>query len=346
MTDAFLLQLYEQLAQMLHTRQFHLTPLQGGASSRRYVLIDLEQTGYFPSTQVVLMWVPPAEREIIDQFMHIGFYLERHKVPIPRIYEINQRQGWAFLEYIPAPTLAEHLQRAPDQLSSLVNRALDFLIELQTRCQPEPGNPAFQRFFDREKFMFEFQFHVRQKLLQEFFQISLSSSETKAFQMLSETVSEVLHCTEPFFIHRDFQSSNLFYCPEEAQGFKLIDFQDARAGLPLYDVVSLLWDSYLPVPPALRNSLLQRYRQFFQQHFYPLSSQAWQQRIDFLVIQRKLHDAGAFANNYLRFQNRRYLRYIGPALAMACQAMAGYPEFASMQAFFTSLSQTQRLGLC
>lgn len=346
MRDSFLLQLREQLVQVFNTDQFHLIPLRGGASSRRYVLIELTHAGYFPNNQVVLMWVPPEERELIDQYMHIGFYLQRHGIPIPRIYEINRQQGWAFLEYVEVPTLDIYLHQAPEQLEAVVCRALEFLMEMQKRCRPEPANPAFQRFFDREKYLFEFQFHVRQKLLHEFFKISLTEREADAFTRLSETISESLHCTKPFFVHRDFQSSNLFYCPDVTLGFKVIDFQDARAGLPLYDVVSLLWDSYLPIPKTLREKLLSRYRGFFQAHFFSISEADWQQQVDYLVIQRKLHDAGAFARNYLRWQNTRYLQYIAPALAMAAEVMASYPQFAPIQVLFSQLSQAERINPC
>lgn len=60
---------------------------------------------------------------------------------------------------------------------------------------------------------------------------------------------------------RDYHSPNLLWLPEREglQRVGVIDFQDAVLGHPAYDVVSLLQDARVTVPPALELQLLRAY---------------------------------------------------------------------------------------
>jgi hypothetical protein len=60
---------------------------------------------------------------------------------------------------------------------------------------------------------------------------------------------------------RDYHSPNLIWLPERAGVARLgiIDVQDAVRGHPAYDLVSLLQDARLDVPPALEAELLDHY---------------------------------------------------------------------------------------
>jgi aminoglycoside/choline kinase family phosphotransferase len=60
---------------------------------------------------------------------------------------------------------------------------------------------------------------------------------------------------------RDFHSPNLLWVPglEGAAQVGIIDFQDALRGPPAYDLVSLLQDARVDVPPALEAALFEHY---------------------------------------------------------------------------------------
>jgi len=60
---------------------------------------------------------------------------------------------------------------------------------------------------------------------------------------------------------RDYHSPNLLWLPERQglQRIGVIDFQDAVLGHPAYDVMSLLQDARVTVPPALELQLLRAY---------------------------------------------------------------------------------------
>jgi len=62
--------------------------------------------------------------------------------------------------------------------------------------------------------------------------------------------------SERTFMHRDFQSRNIFI--KEGR-IRLIDFQSAHCGHPFYDLASLLWDPYVNLDDNFRKELARYY---------------------------------------------------------------------------------------
>ncbi|MBI5142434.1 MAG: phosphotransferase [Nitrospirae bacterium] len=58
-------------------------------------------------------------------------------------------------------------------------------------------------------------------------------------------------------VHRDCQSQNIMLAPDGSP--YLIDYQGARLGPPAYDMASLLWDPYVPMPDDMRERLVSAY---------------------------------------------------------------------------------------
>ncbi len=61
---------------------------------------------------------------------------------------------------------------------------------------------------------------------------------------------------ERAFMHRDFQSRNIFI---KGGRIRLIDFQSAHCGHPYYDLASLLWDPYVDLREDFRRELAEYY---------------------------------------------------------------------------------------
>ena len=61
---------------------------------------------------------------------------------------------------------------------------------------------------------------------------------------------------ERAFMHRDFQSRNIFI---KGGRIRLIDFQSAHCGHPYYDLASLLWDPYVNLQRDFRRELAEYY---------------------------------------------------------------------------------------
>lgn len=323
--------LKQELAAHFNTSEFTLRPIVGGASARRYFLLTFDKRQYFPRREVLVMVVPLSEIQSLTDYFEIDFYLKRHGVPTPTIFEMNQDRGWIFREYIAHPTLEQQLHAEPHRTEELLYALVDLLLQIQVNCQFEAKCPCFQRFFDEEKFMFEFNFHVKTQLLNFYLGYEMGEEEELIFQNFAETISTELAAAERVFVHRDYQSSNIFLTASNGKpAFQIIDFQDARSGTPVYDLVSALWDSYIKISEELRSALLQYYFLNLSKLNLNWDWAYFQRQVDLAAIQRKLHDAGAFAYNFRRFSKKRYIRYIPGALQMALQKMRKYPEFESM----------------
>lgn len=326
-----------ELAEFLRQSDFAIVPVQGGASSRKYYTIEFSTPTYFPNQTILVMDAPLEDTAILTNYMNVNYYLQRMAIPTPRLYEINLPHGWIFLEYVTAPTLEEYFHENPGQIDSVMPDLLSFICRMQKKCLYEDHCPAFQRRFDFEKYMFEFNFHVREQLLGFYFHMEYDEALLKEF---SHEISRELDIEHALFVHRDFQSSNLFIDAGNGRNeFVIIDFQDARYGTPVYDIVSCLWDSYIPVSPDLREAMIKEYFQFLPEVGLNWDWDYYQKIVDYTVIQRKLHDAGAFAYNYRRFGSKRYVRYIREAIEMAISCMVKYDNLAPVAKIFEDLDR-------
>ena len=334
-----LTQLKIQLREFLGSNSFKIELLKCGASVRRYYLLKMGEKNYFPQKNVVLMNVPTNRLEMLDDYLNISYYLRRHKIDRPQVYELHRSQGWIFVEHGHGECLDVFLKKNPQHpLRKLYFQLIDFLLDLQHRAKPENHCPAFNRCFDEEKYGFEFQFHVKEQLLGRHFRYKMSSSEDRQFEDFTNEISRFLDIKLDLFVHRDFQSSNIFCKPTgSTYKFQIIDFQDARSGNPVYDLVAILWDSYVNIPPELREELLQYYYErqpFIKSNFTPEIYRKW---VDYTIIQRKLHDAGAFVYTLFVTKNDGFLQYIDGALHIALEKMISYSQFDAVEKMFRKL---------
>ncbi len=140
----------------------------------------------------------------------------------------------------------------------------------------------------------------------------------------------------PVIALRDFHAENLIWLPAR-QGVArvgLLDFQDAVAAHPAYDLVSLLQDARRDVPGATEADEIARYCRLTDQ-----SASAFLPAYHLLGAQRALRILGVFARLCLAGGKDRYLPYLprvwaalmrnlaDPALApLARAARAGLAE--------------------
>ena len=311
-----------------------LMKMRGGASPREFWKITLQAPHYFPADELLVMVFPDDYAASLQDYMDVDYYLKRMGVPTPRLFEIWQEGKLLFLEFVDAPTLEEWVNARQLPIELALREALEFLKHIQTTCKYERHCPAFRRPMDETFFQFEFDHHFRLHLLERFFKTRLTAAEEHALTDFRETLIRELSVPPTLFVHRDYQSSNLmaYFNGYDRIHFKLIDFQDARYGNPLYDMVSLLWDSYLNTPANLREQLLAEYFDF-QKHLPGgwTSQEEFYRKSYLFAIQRKLHDAGAFSKNFQRVGNGTYKKFILPTIEMVIALLQHFPEFRTVQ---------------
>lgn len=166
------------------------------------------------------------------------------------------------------------------------------------------------RSFDAQRLDWELHF-FQEHFLKNVLGWTLSPGEQKAFNAESLLIAESLASNSKFFVHRDFHSRNVMVAGEK---LAVIDFQDARLGPPTYDLVSICFDSYIPLEPFERRNLLKEGIDRLVQKNPSISQSALEGEWGAMLLQRQLKALGSFG--YLTTQKNRgnYLKYVPAAL--------------------------------
>ncbi|MBN2055954.1 phosphotransferase [bacterium] len=295
-----------------------LVPLTDGASLRRFFRLEAEELVHGASSVVIM---------IGDDLRNVGIYhatqrfLLEHGMPVPEPFVFDPAAGLIVMEDL-GGTSVEKLFSGLDENSRcmLYKRVLNLLAAL-AELSPEPETPAHWLYFDREKFIYEFHFHVRRCLLEGWAGFELKAVASRVLEDFFERVAAELEQPPWVLTHRDFQSSNLMI---DGDGWlRLIDFQDSRTGPPQYDLASLLYDSYVTLSGSDREWMVRHYRALRPDH-----DPDFDRRLLLTIVQRKLHDAGAFAFAAMNGKPR-FLTYIPAAVHTAVTILASFPEFAA-----------------
>ncbi len=268
----------------------------GDASARIYFRIL-----FTDNTTAILMQLPQgkmsASEEITNYrgekneipFLNIQRYLELQQLPAVKVMRQLQEENWIFLEDLGDTRLADMVTDGNEaKLRNVYEKAIDLLVEMQQRTA---GNVrevtdciALQRSFDATLFNWEFD-HFWEYFVQTRKNLP-PAMDHKIFLKETRKITEKLLKLPQVFVHRDFQSRNLMW---HKNRFHLIDFQDALLGPYVYDMVSLLRDSYIILDKPLRNHLMRYYcertgndLQLFTHHFH------------LQTVQRKMKDTGRF----------------------------------------------------
>ena len=134
------------------------------------------------------------------------------------------------------------------------------------------------------------------------------------FDILNEfkPICQRLEKQSMVFTHRDFHSRNIMVREEE---FILIDFQDARWGIPQYDLVSMLEDCYYEINSENKAQLISYYYENLgnevhgQKDFEEFSSLYHD-----MSLQRVFKAIGSFSYIYETRKDVRYVKNIGFAM--------------------------------
>jgi len=297
---------------------FEMSELSGGASHKTFGRITGELAQHFNRPSLILQ----STKDSGQDFLEIQRFLYSHNIPVPEIFFFDAEHSFFLIEDLGSVTLESVLATADETPRKLhLKHAVNQIVSMQA-LPPDPLCPAFQRNFDLKKYLFEYEFHFKTQLLSNFFGIKWAGSEEREFDHLMQKVIAELVPMSSVFTHRDYQSSNLLLTES---GLKIVDFQDARTGSPLYDLVSLLEDAYIEISRDTRSELKSYFLEKSQ--LANLVTDHFERLYDLTLFQRKLHDAGAFAYCYLNLGIKRYLDYILPVLRNAAAALRRYPEF-------------------
>lgn len=225
--------------------------LAGDASFRKYYRIRHEGQSW------VLMDAPPPENP--EAFIHVANTLKTHDFSAPHIYGTNLENGFILLEDLGDLTFTQALKQGYNE-QTLYELAIDTLIELHTSITQRPDYLPFYSVED---------LYREAELLIDWYYPAiygkkLDKGAVKDYQTLWCDLFEKTMSGPHSLVLRDYHVDNLMVLERpHIQSCGLLDFQDARWGATVYDVVSLLEDARRDIDPTLVDHLWRRYLNAF-----------------------------------------------------------------------------------
>lgn len=261
-------------------------PLAGDGSDRRFFRL-------LGSPPVVLLSHPQAPgREVNenDSYAAIGRHLRDKGVPVPEIYAYCREEGWLLVEDVGDLSLEAALGQRPADWRRLYAQALTVLVRLQLEGR-EGFDPAWC--FDTGEVTREFLWARECRYFVEAFlrgYLGLAVEEADLAQDFARLVEGALPPGPAAFLHRDFQSRNLFF---QGENLRVLDFQGGRLGPLGYDLAALLIDPYVELGEAREAELFDVYLGELRRH-RPVNARDFREAYAHLALCRNLQILGAF----------------------------------------------------
>ena len=224
-----------------------IEPLAGDASFRRYFRVRGAN-----GARAVLMDAPPPHEDP-RPFIAAAEWLAEAGLSAPAILGRDLERGLLLIDDFGDARLRETLDAAPEREAELYALAVDVLVHLHAH-PPMPGlRPhGLDQWLD-ELMLFPDWYCPAVGL----------EVDTEAFLTAWRNVLEPVAADGlgPVTVLRDYHAENIMLV-EGRHGlrhFGLLDFQDAVAGHPAYDLASVLEDARRDVSPEIERAMLERY---------------------------------------------------------------------------------------
>ena len=233
-----------------------------------------------------------SSKEEIIAIDSLSRFFYKTKFPVPFI--IKSSKDWLLMEDGGEVSLMEFVNRVCDKNEfpfDYYKKAIDYLEELaKIDIKRFPEKALYQRaYFDMGNIIFDLNYFNNH-----YFNKRLTEEEIKKFgQIIYDSLKQ-----HPLSImHRDYQSSNILI--NNNGELRIVDFQTMRIGFSVYDLASLLFDSYIPFDMKRTEELLD--------YFFSLETFKSYKREVFwaAALIRILQNLGAFAklgkdNNFFK----------------------------------------------
>jgi aminoglycoside/choline kinase family phosphotransferase len=289
--------------------------LEGDASARMYFRVRNDSGTYVLCKDASFINVP----ESVYPFT-VVYDLLKDAVPVPKVFSTDRSRGFLLLQDLGDVLLEyEHPRFDREELVSVYESCLDNLFIIQGL--KGTGGVPFSLSFDRKKLMYEFNFFIEHALLG-FYRSSLSNGDLQSLKSEFMNIASILAHPQFFVLnHRDYHARNIIITGGIPY---IIDFQDARMGLPQYDAVSILRDSYVRLEPEVFEYLKNYYYEGGRDRgIHSMGRDEFDFYFDVMAFQRNIKALGTFGFQAGR-GNRKYEKYIGPTVAYL-------PEYAERQ---------------
>ena len=340
-----------------------VTPLAGDASTRRYarlrqggasaMLMDQPQSAEAPTAPAS---ATPDQRRALGynavarlagadtgRFVAVANHLRAAGLGAPEILAADTAQGFVLLEDLGDGLFADVLAARAANESELYRAAAAVLARLHAAPAPATIGPDMPLFaYDDTALLAE-----TGLLTQWFLPLALGRAatpgEAEDHHGLWHTALAALTQTTPVFVHRDYHAQNLLWLPAR-QGTRrvgLIDFQDAVAGSPAYDLVSLIEDARRDVAEDVAAQTTAHYLAALRAQGTTLDETAFRRDMAVMAAQRNAKIAGIFARLHVRDGKARYLALLPRVWGHLARDLA-HPALADLRAWYDQVIPPHR----
>lgn len=305
-------------------------PLCNDASFRRYERVI--QNG----KRAVLMDAS-SESENIQSFLTIAHHLAGLGFSAPQVFSKDLENGFLLLEDLGDDTFSQLLSQGGNE-TTLYSLAVDLLIALHDYA-PAQVLPKGIAYYDDQRLLDE-AFLLTDWYLPAIRQKNTSNEIRDTYEKAWRDTFSFIHDRSDTLVLRDYHVDNLLHL-RNRKGIAacgLLDFQDAVAGPPAYDLVSLLEDARRDVTPHLVEAMLARYFSAFPN----LDRHSFMTTYTILGAQRHVKVIGIFTRLCIRDGKAVYLRHI-PRLWKLLERSFAHPALTHVATWFSkNLSADER----
>ena len=291
--------------------------LAGDASTRRYERLTL-------AGRSAILMDAPDQAASVTAFLRVGGWLRAHGFSAPATLAEDPASGLLLIEDFGDALVARLVEAEPGHEISLYSSVIDTLVALHRLPAPEfvqpLDGPAMAKLVE---------------LTVEWYPHAIGeapNAETRQIPDLVARAYDRLAKGPQVMALRDFHAENLILLSgrKSPADIGLLDYQDAVACQPAYDLVSLLQDARRDLSPGTESAMIARYLD--QTDHDPATFHA---AYALIGAQRQLRIIGVFARLCLHFGKAGYLAHLPrvwnhlqdnlahPALADLARAVAG-----------------------
>jgi hypothetical protein len=310
----------------------NIEKLTGDASTRKYYRILTPSTSY-----VACLDNPIIDPNDEPTFLKLQRVLFNEKVRVPLILDKDLGTGYLLEEDLGDVTFLKDIAQIANRNEEYdyYKKAIDLMAAIHAVDIHKYKDESFVKLaFDTEKLFAEMEF-TKKYFLKMYLGLDVTTSRIAALYKKLYDVCYTLSNEPRVLVHRDYHSRNLMIKNGEQV---VIDFQDARMGTPLYDLVSLLEDCYYQIDAQNKKKLISYYfTTYYKQMDVTKSLDHFMYIYDLMTIQRVFKAIGSFAYIYADRKDLRYVKYIGFAFEKVRSVMLSREEFSKERKILSSL---------
>ena len=265
------------------------------ASGRTYERLTLN------SSNAILMNAPYSAGEDVKPFVAVTHMLKKLNLSAPIIYNKDIKNGFLLLEDLGDSLFSLLCEKSPKIEDEIYSSAINLLLHIHKNPAPE------------NLLKYDINILIKESnLLTDWYLPNaignpLSETLIDEFQnILSKTFSKV-PSNNPVLVMRDYHAENLIWLPKRSgiNRVGLLDYQDALAGHPAYDLVSLLEDARRDTSSDLQKNMINKYISNSD-----LNNEEFLMAYNLLGAQRNIKIIGIFSRLSLRDKKSNYINLI------------------------------------